>query len=82
MRATAAVLLAVALVTWRFPGPQAPNPSSGRWSASPLVATTGVATTFTLTATNEDPLAAVLSSSEIGCVIVTVPATSASPASR
>ena len=26
--------------------------------ASPLVATTGVATTFTLTATNEDPLAA------------------------
>ena len=45
------------------------------WSltVTPLTATTGVATTFTLTATNEDPLALTLSSSEIGCVVVTLP---------
>ena len=45
------------------------------WSltASPLTATTGVQRVFTLTATNEDPLAAILSSSEIGCVVVDVP---------
>ena len=42
-------------------------------TASPLTATTGVQRVFTLTATNEDPLAAILSSSEIGCVIVDVP---------
>lgn len=41
--------------------------------ASPLAATTGALTTFSLVATNEDPLAALLSSSEIGCVVVTVP---------
>ena len=44
-------------------------------TASPLVATTGVATTYTLTATNEDPLAALSSNSEIGCVEVTLPLT-------
>lgn len=43
--------------------------------ASPLVATTGVSTTFVLTATNEDPLAALLSSAEIGCVVLDLPAT-------
>jgi hypothetical protein len=42
-------------------------------TASPLTASTGVATTFVLTATNEDPTAALLSSSEIGCVVVDVP---------
>ena len=43
-------------------------------TATPLTATTGVATTFTLTATNQDPLAATVSGSEIGCVVVTLPA--------
>ncbi len=42
-------------------------------TASPLTVSTGVATTFSLTATNEDPTAALLSSSEIGCVVVDVP---------
>ncbi|HEX2141211.1 MAG TPA: hypothetical protein VHK28_02885, partial [Candidatus Limnocylindria bacterium] len=42
--------------------------------ASPLAVSTGVPTTFTLTATNEDPLAALLSEAEIGCVVVDVPA--------
>jgi hypothetical protein len=45
------------------------------WSlvASPLTATVGVQRVFTLTATNEDPLAALSSNSEIGCVVVDVP---------
>ncbi len=45
------------------------------WSliASPLAATTGVSTTFTLTATNEDPLALLDSSAEIGCIMLEVP---------
>jgi hypothetical protein len=45
------------------------------WSitASPLAATTGVQKVFTLTATNDDPLAALDSSKEIGCVVVDVP---------
>ena len=49
---------------------------SALWTlvASPLVATTGVSTTFVLTARNEDPLAGLLSSAEIGCVVVDVPA--------
>jgi hypothetical protein len=42
--------------------------------ASPLTATTGVETTFTLTATNEDLLEPIDSSREIGCVVVDVPA--------
>lgn len=42
--------------------------------ASPLTATTGVETTFTLTATNEDLLEPLDSSREIGCVVVDVPA--------
>ena len=42
-------------------------------TASPLTATTGVQRVFTLTATNEDPLAALDSSAEIGCVVVDVP---------
>lgn len=49
---------------------------SALWTltASPLAVTTGSTTTFTLRATNDDPLAALLSSSEIGCVQVDVPA--------
>src|SRR5688572_8474554 len=45
------------------------------WSltASPLTATEDVQRVFTLTATNEDPLAAISSESEIGCVLVDVP---------
>ena len=43
-------------------------------TASPLAATTGASTIFTLTATNADPAAALLSSSEIGCVVLDVPA--------
>lgn len=45
------------------------------WSltASPLSATTGVLTTFTLTATNEDPLALLDSEAEIGCIMLEVP---------
>lgn len=43
-------------------------------TATPLTATTGVATTFTLTATNEDPLAATVSGREIGCVVLSLPA--------
>ena len=35
-------------------------------TASPLAVTTGTTTTFTLRATNTDPLADLLSSSEIG----------------
>ena len=42
-------------------------------TATPLAVTTGVATTFTLTATNDDPLAALFSANEIGCVVVDVP---------
>jgi hypothetical protein len=48
---------------------------SALWTlvASPLAVTTGSTTTFALTATNEDPLSALLSSAEIGCVVVDVP---------
>lgn len=41
--------------------------------ASPLAATTGSETTFTLTVTNEDVLEPLDSSREIGCVVVDVP---------
>lgn len=72
-RVTGALVLAGALV---LGAPASASAESVLWTlvASPLAATTGVATTFTLTATNEDPLAALLSSSEIGCVIVNLPA--------
>lgn len=42
-------------------------------TASPLTAMEDVQRVFTLTAMNEDPLAAIDSSSEIGCVVVDVP---------
>ncbi len=41
--------------------------------ASPLTATTGVKTTFTLTATNADPATVVFETSEIGCLYVYLP---------
>lgn len=55
--------------------PTGARAESALWTmtASPLLATTGVATTFTLTATNQDTTAALLSSSEIGCLVVSVP---------
>jgi hypothetical protein len=67
-----AVLMAAALLVG---GPAAVSAESVLWTltASPLAVNTGVQTTFTLTATNEDPLAALLSSSEIGCVVLDVP---------
>ncbi len=42
-------------------------------TASPLTATTGISTTFTMTATNEDPLASVDTNAEIGCIVLEVP---------
>lgn len=62
-------------VTLLVGGPAAVSAESVLWTltASPLAVSTGVQTTFTLTATNEDPLAALLSSSEIGCVVLDVP---------
>lgn len=42
-------------------------------TATPLTATTGVSTTFSLTATNEDPLALLDSSARIGCIMLHVP---------
>src|SRR5688500_9717542 len=67
-----AVLMAVTLLVG---GPAAVSAESVLWTltASPVAVSTGVQTTFTLTATNEDPLAALLSSSEIGCVVLDVP---------
>lgn len=55
--------------------PRSVSAETTLWSlvASPLTATTGVSTLFTLTATNEDPLADLLSSSEIGCILLDVP---------
>ncbi|HEX7171606.1 MAG TPA: hypothetical protein VF365_03240 [Candidatus Limnocylindria bacterium] len=71
--ALVSALLGVQLVTLALASPA--RGVSALWSltASPLTATTGVQRVFTLTATNEDPLAATLSSSEIGCIVVDVP---------
>jgi hypothetical protein len=72
-RAVAAAAVAVlSLATAAGPA----RAESTLWTlvASPLAATTGVETTFTLTATNMDPLANLLTSNEIGCVVVDVPA--------
>jgi hypothetical protein len=75
LEAIAAVLLAVILAL--LAPIAATRAASLLWSltASPLVATTGVQKVFTLTATNEDPLAGVDSSREIGCMVVDVPGT-------
>jgi hypothetical protein len=75
--APTALLLAAVLVA-QLVGLVLVSPARGAnilWTltASPLAATSGVERVFTMTATNEDPLAALLSSSEIGCVVVDVP---------
>ena len=73
LEAVAVVVLAVILALVASIG--VARGASLLWSltASPLTATTGVQRVFTLTATNEDPLAAIDSSREIGCVFVDVP---------
>ena len=73
-RAVATAALALALAVTGLAS--ATRAASLLWSiaASPLTATTGVMKTFTLTATNEDPLAATSSNAEIGCVVLDVPA--------
>lgn len=65
--------LGVALVL--LATPMSVSAESALWTlvASPLTATTGVRTTFTLTATNTDPAALVLSDSEIACMYIDVP---------
>jgi hypothetical protein len=74
-RAAAAALVLTGLVVGLVAPMSGARGASLLWSliASPLAATTGVQTVFTLTATNEDPLAALDSSREIGCVVVDVP---------
>ena len=77
MRRSRGALGAILAVVLLIAGGRAPVAAeSALWTlvASPPAATTGSLTTFSLVATNEDPLAALLSSSEIGCVEVTVPA--------
>ena len=71
-RAMIAVLAAGVLV---LAPASAARAESALWTltASPLTATTGVETSFALTGTNEDPLAALLSSAEIGCILLDVP---------
>ena len=66
-------LLAAGMVA--LAAPASVSAESALWTlvASPLAATTGVQTTFTLTATNTDPAALLLSDSEIGCIFVDVP---------
>lgn len=70
--------LALALVVACLAMTTAPAPARAEsllWTivASPLTATTGTETTFTLTVTNEDVLEPIDSGREIGCVIVHVP---------
>jgi hypothetical protein len=73
-RSISSALALAAVVALSLPATASAESILWSMTASPLATTTGAATTFTLTATNEDPLAALLSSSEIGCVEVTLPA--------
>ena len=66
-------VLGIALLTAFVPRPVAAESALWTLTASPLAATIGATTVFTLVATNTDPLASALSSSEIGCVVVDVP---------
>lgn len=69
------VAMAVACVTMTAaPATTRAEPLLWTIGASPLVATTGAETTFTLTVTNEDVLEPIDSGREIGCVVVDVPA--------
>ena len=65
--------LVAAVVSLTVPASASAETTLWTLTASPLAVTTGADTTFALTATNEDPLAALLSSSEIGCVVLDVP---------
>ncbi len=78
MRRVARLVVAVSfgLLGSGVVAPSGARAESALWTmtASPPAAATGVQTTFTLTATNQDTTAALLSSSEIGCLLVSVPA--------
>lgn len=71
--ALAAALLITAMVAALAPRPASAESALWSLTASPLAVSTGVATTFSLTATNEDPLEPLDSSREIGCLWVDVP---------
>src|SRR5262245_25976465 len=70
-----ALAAAVATAVTVLVHPTGARAASILWSltASPLTASVDVQRIFTMTATNEDPLAALNSNSEIGCVVVDVP---------
>jgi hypothetical protein len=69
----ALVVTAAWLVSGLTPGRASAESALWTLTASPLAVSTGVASTFSLRGTNEDPLAAFLSSNEIGCIRVDVP---------
>ena len=66
-------LLVAALVLGLTPSPARAESALWTLTTSPLAVTSGVETYFSLIATNADPLANTLSSSEIGCLWVDVP---------
>jgi len=70
------VAIVTLLVATGLLSPAGVRAASSLWTlvASPLTATVGVQKVITLTGTNADPLASVISSNEIGCVYVDVPA--------
>ena len=73
MRRAVVALVAGIAVALGWVAPSAAESALWTITATPLTATTGVQRTFTLTATNTDPLALALSSAEIGCLWVDVP---------
>lgn len=66
-------VLGIVLLAGFVPRPVAAESALWTLTASPLAATTGATTAFTLVATNTDPLASLESDNEIGCVVVDVP---------
>lgn len=74
MKRVLAGVTAAAVAVLSLAGPARAETLLWTLVASPLAVTTGQDTTFTLTATNEDPLALLDSSREIGCVVVDLPA--------
>lgn len=73
LRSLLVALVVACLAMTTAPGPARAESVAWTLVASPLTATTGTETTFTLTATNADTLADLLSDHEIGCVVVNVP---------
>jgi hypothetical protein len=73
-RPGALALLGALLVATAAPDPAAAESALWSLTATPSAVATGVATSFSMQATNDDPLAAAISSSEIGCLWVDVPA--------